>query len=132
MAGEAEIKTLIETSMESLRKMIDVNTVIGDMVETKSGAAIIPVSRVSCGFMTGGGQYGKEIKQDLLFAGGSGAGVSIHPVGFLVVNGNEVRLIATDGNSGFDKAFDALQLLLETWEKRSKKSKESKVAENTQ
>jgi len=129
MAGEAEIKTLIETSMESLRKMIDVNTVIGDMVETKSGASIIPVSRVSCGFMTGGGQYGKEIKQDSLFAGGSGAGVSIHPVGFLVINGKVVRLIVREGATGFDKAFDAIPLLLDDWQNRSKKSKEEEITE---
>lgn len=122
MAGETEIKSLIEASMQSLKQMIDVNTVVGDLMETESGVAIIPVSCVTCGFMTGGGQYGNNGSSGFPFAGASGAGVCIHPVGFLVVNGKDVRLIATKGNTGFDKAFDALPLLLDVWEKRQQRS----------
>jgi len=78
------IEGLMKTAMQSIKEMVDVNTVVGDAVETNDGTVIIPVSQVVCGFAAGGGDYelangsGKELP----FAGGSGAGVSVKPVGF--------------------------------------------------
>jgi len=112
--------------MESIKGMVDVNTVVGDPVETKDGAVIIPVSRVAFGFAAGGGEYegqsnarghsGDEDDEDggagLPFAGGSGAGVSVQPVGFLVVGHGDVRMLAVDGSAVLDRIIDVAPTVL--------------------
>ncbi len=92
------IETLMRTAMESIKGMIDVNTVVGSPVQTQDGGTIIPVSRVSFGFAAGGGEYWSRVADGPghPFGGGSGAGVTVHPVGFLVVQGDNVRLLSTD------------------------------------
>lgn len=98
------IEGLMKTAMESIKEMVDVNTVVGDAVETPDGTVIIPVSRVACGFAAGGSEFNPitEGKQESLpFGGGSGAGVSVQPVGFLVVGNGQVRLMPVDGRNAF-------------------------------
>lgn len=79
--GNNPIESIMSTTMENLKDMIDVNVVVGDAVETGAGATIIPISRVSFGFVAGGGEYGcgamREQEENLPFAGGAGAGVSV-------------------------------------------------------
>ncbi len=65
------------TSMESIREMVDVNTVVGDAVQTQDGSTIIPISKVSFGFVAGGGEYTLPPREETPFAGGAGAGVSV-------------------------------------------------------
>ncbi|KJS22506.1 MAG: sporulation protein [Clostridiaceae bacterium BRH_c20a] len=108
------IEGLMKTAMESIKEMVDVNTVVGDAVEAADGTVIIPVSRVACGFAAGGGEFetagggnSQEEKQALPFGGGSGAGVSVQPVGFLVVSREEVRFLSVDGNNAMvDRLID--------------------------
>ncbi|MFZ5943457.1 MAG: GerW family sporulation protein [Bacillota bacterium] len=107
------IEGLMKTAMESIKEMVDVNTVVGDAVEAADGTVIIPVSRVACGFAAGGGEFetagggnNQEEKQQLPFGGGSGAGVSVQPVGFLVVSREEVRFLSVDGNAMVDRIID--------------------------
>lgn len=100
------IEGLMKTAMESIKEMVDVNTVVGDAVEAPDGTVIIPVSRVACGFAAGGSEFAGEKKEDekggsLPFGGGSGAGVSVQPVGFLVVGNGQVRLMPVDGHNAF-------------------------------
>ena len=113
--GNKEIRQLIETSMTSLIEMVDVNTVVGEMVETAENVSIIPISKVSCGFIAGGGEYGQGNLPvgGLPFAGGSGAGVSVQPVGFLVSNKNTVRFIPVNCSSPLDRAIEAVPGLVE-------------------
>jgi len=117
------IEGLMKTAMESIKEMVDVNTIVGDPVETPDGSVIIPISRVACGFAAGGGEFeptaGEEAGQGgggqgggqssgaaLPFGGGSGAGVSVQPVGFLVVGQGQVRLLPVDGNAVVDRLID--------------------------
>ncbi len=102
------IEGLMKTAMESIKQMVDVNTVIGDAVETNEGTVIIPVSQVGCGFAAGGGEYNfvNQQQQAQPFAGGSGAGVSVKPVGFLVVRADDVRLISVEGNQVAERVVD--------------------------
>lgn len=109
------IEGLMKTAMESIKEMVDVNTVVGDAVETNDGTVIIPISQVACGFAAGGGEYefhnggsgGSGPKhQDIPFGGGSGAGVSVKPMGFLVVRMNDVRLLSVNGNSLAERVVD--------------------------
>ena len=108
------IEGLMKTAMESIKEMVDVNTVVGDAVETPDGTVIIPVSRVTCGFAAGGGEFevvndnrGRADEQPLpAFGGGSGAGVSVKPIGFLVVGNGQVRMLPIDGNAIYDRLID--------------------------
>lgn len=95
-----KIKDLMSSSMNDLSDMTDVNTVVGKPIYTPDGTTVIPICKVTMGFMTGGGEYG-EVRQlkndkDSPFAGGSGAVISMKPVGFLTSNNDGVRLISTD------------------------------------
>ncbi|MCL4493809.1 MAG: GerW family sporulation protein [Firmicutes bacterium] len=92
------IEGLMKTAMESIKGMIDVNTVVGQPVETPDGSTIIPISRVSLGFAAGGGEYWKRQTDGPghPFGGGSGAGVTVHPVGFLVAHKENVRLLSVE------------------------------------
>ncbi|MDA8235519.1 MAG: GerW family sporulation protein [Clostridia bacterium] len=120
--AEHPIEGLMKTAMESIKEMVDVNTIVGDPVETPDGSVIIPVSRVTCGFAAGGGEFeatmgtdggnggnggnGKQQGGMLPFGGGSGAGVSVQPVGFLVVGQGQIRLLPVDGNAVVDRLID--------------------------
>jgi sporulation protein YtfJ len=105
--SEHPIQGLMQTAMESIKQMVDVNTVVGDAVQTGDGGVIIPVSRVSFGFAAGGGEYGtRAAAGDAPFGGGSGAGVSVQPVAFLVVHGDDVRLLPVDGNTALERLLD--------------------------
>ena len=120
--GEANaahpIQGLMQTAMQSLQGMVDVNTVVGDAVETKDGSVIVPVSQVAFGFCAGGGEYGAPrpgggAPPALPFGGGSGAGVSVRPVAFLVVCQGTVRLLPVDQRASFERLLDVAPDLLE-------------------
>lgn len=132
---EHPIETLMKTAMDSIQKMINVNTVIGEPVETQQGSVIIPVSRVSCGFAAGGSEFtpldekecsskGKENNADKLpFGGGSGAGVSVKPVGFLVVSSDQVRMLPVEGNVVMDRIIDEMPEIIEKFSRAVSKKK---------
>ena len=93
------IEGMLSVSMEKIREMIDVNTVIGEPITTPDGlATVVPVSRVSFGFGSGGSDLASKSEKDL-FGGGAGAGVTIRPVGFLVIRDGDVELLQMEENS---------------------------------
>ena len=107
------IENIMSATMESIRDMVDVNTVIGDAVTTADGATVIPISRVSFGFASGGGEYGQEKGVEKLpFAGGTGAGVSVSPVGFLVLSDGGVRLLPAEQATPIDRAIELLPQIM--------------------
>ncbi|MBQ3112572.1 MAG: GerW family sporulation protein [Firmicutes bacterium] len=110
MSSETEIQGLMQTAMSSLKQIVDVNTIVGEKIDGGNGVSVVPVSRVSCGFVAGGGEYG-SMGGDLPFAGGSGAGISVQPVGFLVMQQDQVRLIPVCGATVLDKAIEAVPLV---------------------
>ena len=110
------IETIMSTTMENIRDMIDVNTVVGDAVTPAEGTVIIPISRVSFGFVAGGGEYGLKTPQpaanDLPFAAGTGAGVTVQPMGFLVVKNDQVRLTPAQYYAPVDRVIEMIPPLL--------------------
>lgn len=118
MENKHELEKLMRSTMENLRDMIDVNTVIGDTIETADGNYIVPISKVSFGFASGGSEFGTLAKRDELdkypFGGGSGAGVSVRPVAFLVIKGDSVRLLPMDYDTTVDRIVDSIPDLLES------------------
>lgn len=116
------IESLMKTAMESIQGMVDVNTIVGDPVETQDGSVIIPITKVACGFAAGGSEFappdGKsastpEGREHFPFGGGSGAGVSVQPVGFLVVGKDQIRLLPIDGNVIVDRILDTTPSLID-------------------
>ncbi len=121
---EHPIQGLMKTAMESIKSMVDVNTVVGEAVETQDGTVIIPVSRVSLGFAAGGGEYGATARDGRRpapdgaaeiwpFGGGSGAGMSVSPIGFLVCGPNTVRFLPVDQRANLERILDVAPDLLE-------------------
>lgn len=114
------IESIMQCTMENLQQMIDVNTVIGDAVMAADGSVIIPVSKVSFGFAAGGGEYscakepvgkgaavsGGSQSETMPFAGGAGAGVTVSPVGFLVVGGGQTRWLNAQVQNTWDRLID--------------------------
>ena len=113
------IESIMRSTLENIKSMIDVNTVVGNPVVTPQGKTVIPISKVSFGFASGGGEYAagqqmQQTQQDRLpFAGGSGAGVSILPVGFLVVDAGGVGVIRTDGQTALERVTELAPKVME-------------------
>lgn len=114
MNNRHPIEGLMQTAMESLKTMVDVNTILGDPVETPDGAVIVPVSRVSFGFAAGKrvcSSQGADAGHP--FGGGSGAGIALNPVAFLVVAKESVRLLPVNQSAIYDRLIDAVPQFLD-------------------
>ena len=132
------IENIMGTTMENIRDMVDVNTVIGEPITTQDGSTVIPVSRVCFGFVAGGGEYRcpghpralAETGERMPFAGGTGAGVTIQPMGFLVTNQNSVRLLPAQPYAPADRIIELVpQLMCEL--RNFLKNKNDKAAQNS-
>lgn len=113
--AEHPIQGLMQTAMENIKEMVDVNTIVGDPVETPDGSVILPISKVGFGFAAGGsefvvdkeddgsmrhnGQGATQAKVELPFGGGSGGGVSITPIAFLVVGKDGTKIVPLDNQT---------------------------------
>ena len=123
---EHPIEGLMLTAMNSIKDMIDVNTIIGEPIQAANNIAVIPISKVSFGFAAGGSEFNGEtideynrsdkdeqIQYRLPFGGGAGAGVSVNPVAFLVIQGNVVKLLPVNHSTSLDKLLDYIPDLFE-------------------
>ena len=113
--AEHPIQGLMNITMDKIRQMADSNTIIGKPIKTDDGTTILPVSRISFGFASAGTDFdGKNAANKDLFGGGSGAGVNIQPVAFLVVKDGCVRTIQlSDGSNTIDRALTMLPELVD-------------------
>lgn len=124
--NEHPIEGLMETAMNSIKDMIDVNTIIGDPIETSNGMVIIPISKVCFGFAAGGSEFKgetideykkrdkeEEVQYRLPFGGGSGAGISINPVAFVIVSKESIKVLPIEHSSVIDKLMDYVPDLME-------------------
>ena len=113
--AEHPIQGLMNVTMDKIRQMADSNTIIGKPIKADDGTTILPVSRISFGFASAGTDFdGKNAANKDLFGGGSGAGVNIQPVAFLVVKDGCVRTIQlSDGSNTIDRALTMLPELVD-------------------
>ncbi|MEK3703409.1 GerW family sporulation protein [Paenibacillus sp. FSL R7-0198] len=127
------IQGLMETAMENIKAMVDVNTIVGDAVETPDGTVILPISKVGFGFAAGGSdfhvngessgksgatgtstEHASSAKVASPFGGGSGGGVSIRPIAFLVVGKQGVHIVPLDNSTHlFEKLIDSTPYVLD-------------------
>ena len=111
-----DVQGLLGVSMDKIKQMVDVNTIVGDAVFSQDGTIILPVSKVCFGFVAGGGEYkcAKQAVETPAFAGGTGAGVTVQPMGFLVVGKESVRLLPAQYYAPVDRMIElAPQLMCE-------------------
>ena len=111
------IEGLMSEAMEHIKQMVDVNTIVGTPVTTPDGTTIIPISKVAFGFGAGGSEFAappQSISEgQALFGGGSGGGVSISPVAFLVANSDQIKLLPISKSSTTaDKLIDLVPELI--------------------
>ena len=113
--SDTSIQGFMQTAMNSIREMIDVNTIVGDPVTTPDGTVIIPISKVTFGFVAGGGKGEIEQNENKSgFGGVSGGGVSVRPVGFLVCSVNQgIRFMCVDNHNVYDKLLDFMPQAME-------------------
>lgn len=120
MDARHPIENIMQSTMESIRDMIDVDTVIGEAILTQDGSTVIPVSRVSFGFVAGGGEYRcgtpRQLQADhcerMPFAGGTSCGVTVQPLGFLVSNEESVRLLPAQAYAPADRMIELVPQLM--------------------
>lgn len=119
------IERIMTNAMTKIKTLVDTDTIIGTPVTTADGTMLIPVSQVSMGFLTGGGEYsdtGNSKKIEAFpFAGGSGAGVSVKPIGFLVNTGSVIKMISLDGENAYSKILDLVPKVIESFMSKPEK-----------
>ena len=123
------ISELMETTMQKIRDMVDANTIVGSPVTTPDGILLLPVSKLSFAFAGGGSDFTKKQEpNNALFGGGCGAGVKIEPVAFVVVNGDNIKLlhVAPEATSTIDKVIEAVPGVVDKITEFIKERKEEK------
>lgn len=120
------IQGIMDTTMEKIRQMSDADTIIGEQI-TVGGVTVIPVSKVSYGFASGGSDFAMAAAQHPMFGGGGGAGMSISPVAFVVVKDGDVRIMpVTCASSSTDKAISLVPEIFDKIVDLFKKDKNGK------
>lgn len=121
------IKDMMGVTMEKIKEMVDVNTIVGEPIVLADGTTIIPISKVSFGFASGGSDLPAKVEKDL-FGGGTGAGVSIQPIAFLVIINGEAKLLQVSMNASSQNAI--INLIPDVVDKVSEMFGSSKKSDN--
>ncbi len=110
------IQNLIDSAMDKIKTIVDSSTVIGEKVETSDGTTIIPISRVSVGYVVGGGEYAdlssRRVANHFPMAGGSSGGMSLSPVGFLIVTEGDVKFVNVENKSLYQTILNLFNNLI--------------------
>ena len=124
MEKKNPLNEVLQESMAKVREMVDTNTIVGEPITTPDGVTLIPISRVSLGFGSGGGDYGKTQPKD--FGGGSAAGVKIEPVAFLVIREGVTRVlpVAMPPMTTLDRVVEMVPDMMDKVEKYFDKKQE--------
>jgi sporulation protein YtfJ len=142
--SEHPIQGLMKTAMENLKEMIDVNTIIGDPVETPDGSVILTVSKVGFGFAAGGSEFGNQQQspnqsqqgssgdsKEMPFGGGSGGGVSITPIAFLVVSNTGIKTIHLENSTHlYERILDLAPGVIDKLQHMMNKNKQQGTTQN--
>ena len=128
--SEHPINELLNSTLQNIRNLVDVNTIIGEQIVTGDGTVIIPISKVSLGFASGGSDLPTKTEKEL-FGGGGGAGATINPVAFIVVSQGQVKLMQITQNSSMaDNAISMVPELIDKIASLFKKDGKEKKGED--
>ena len=127
MEKKTPLNDLMRATMEKIHEMVDTNTIVGQPITTPDGVTLIPISKVSFGFGSGGADYGKVQPKD--FGGAAGAGVKIDPVAFLVIKEGSTRVlpVAVPESTTLDRVVEMVPDLMDKGEKYFDKKKEEET-----
>ncbi|MBQ5335508.1 MAG: GerW family sporulation protein [Oscillospiraceae bacterium] len=103
-SNEHAVHETMRVTMDEIRGMVDANTIVGQPISCENGTTVIPISKVSFGFASGGSDLPTKVAKDM-FGGGGGAGVTITPVAFLVIMPNDVKLLQLSVNAATPNAI---------------------------
>lgn len=125
--GESEsINGLIDKAMDKIKTIVDSSTVIGEKVETPDGSVIIPISKVTVGYVVGGGEYAdlsaRRVANHFPMAGGSSGGMSVTPVGFLIESKGEVKFVNVENKSLYQTVLNMFNTLLSKVEEKAEEN----------
>lgn len=121
-----KIENLMDSALEKIKSIVNANTIIGESITTPDGTVVIPVSKVSYGFASGGSDFSTKDSKDM-FGGGNGAGVNIVPVAFLVISEGDVKLLQVESfNTTLDRIIAMTPDILDKISKAVKKKREDK------
>ena len=143
MANENKFDTMFKTSFENIKGMLDSNTVVGNPIELSNGTTIIPISKLSVGFATGGLDAGATAQKSNKFGGGGGSGMSVTPVGFLSIDKfGKTEFISVEGKTApdpieqfsdlLDRSPEIIQKIKNIFDTKTEKPKDVVVEEITE
>lgn len=122
------INNLISAAMEKIKTIVDSSTVIGNEVKTEDGTTIIPISKVSVGYVVGGGEYAdlssRRVAAHYPMAGGSSGGMSMTPVGFLIIKKEGVEFVNVENKSLYQTILNVFNSILSKMEQKEEKNEE--------
>ena len=125
MDKQQTVQELMANTLGKMRELVDSNTVIGTPITNESGVTIIPVSKISFGFVSGGTDFANDKQKDL-FGGAASSGASITPVGFLVVNGTTVKFMqVAEGSRTIDRLINMMPEVIDKLESLIKGDKKA-------
>lgn len=124
MENNQKIESLMQEAMSKIKELVDTNTVVGSPIVCNDHLVVIPITKVTIGFVAGGGEYTQNIppknaQKEYPFAGGSSAGISVTPIGFLVSKNGDCKFLTTENRSNFD---EILKIVANVTSKLSDKS----------
>ena len=135
MENKQPLEGLMGTTIDKINQMVDVNTVIGDPITSPDGTIVIPISKVSYGFASGGSSFAaKSAPNKDLFGGGAGAGVSIKPIAFIVISNGDAKILtidepnATAAEKALAMAPDVINKIIGLFKKEDNSSEESETS----
>ena len=110
------IEDIIKISLDRVKTLMETNTIVGQPISLKDGTSIIPISKASVGFVVGGGEYSdkstRRVANHFPMAGGSGCGMSVSPVGFIVISGNDVRFVDIENKTMYQTILNLINKII--------------------
>lgn len=106
--AEHPIERIMDSAFGKMRTLTDADIIVGNPIIMPDGTTVVPISKISIGIVTGGGEYSQKQQSEYPFAGASGAGMSVSPVCFLVSDGKSVRMLNVGSKSMFDKVVETV------------------------
>lgn len=126
----SNLDDLMKNSLDKVKTLMETNTIIGETIVVDKDTSIIPISKVSVGFVTGGGEYSdkssRRVANHFPMAGGSGCGMSISPVGFIVIMNNDVKFIDIENKTMYQTILNLVNKIISKVESKNEDSDEKK------
>ena len=127
-SNNESIDKLIDNAMDKIKTIVDTSTIIGEKVETGDGTVIIPISKVTVGYVVGGGEYAdlssRRVANHFPMAGGSSGGMSVTPVGFLIETEGEIKFINVENKSLYQTVLNMFNTLLNKVQEKENEARE--------